>query len=205
MEDEIRASSKKEASIDPSLKDIEEAYLDLMKAYSACLAALILEKRKRWHYMVPLVIRWRTKKRVDMLRVTFLLLIAAESDAETEIIKRFKLYCEDMKSLSDQLLKSGCMDLLFGSTPAILIILFSFVKSMTEIQKETFNKLFLDISNLFSLGLLLLLLLLSLLIIFIIILIFAGFPESGRMFSRFGVFGKDKQFYRLIRNYSSRG
>lgn len=122
MEGEIGVSSNIEEMRRLSLKDIEEAYLDLMKAYSICLAALILEKRKCWHYMGPLVIRWRTKKRVDMLRATFLLLIAAENDAETERLERFKLYYEDMKYLSEQLVKSGYMDLLFGSTPALLSI-----------------------------------------------------------------------------------
>ena len=34
-----------------SLEDIEEAYLELVKAYSACLAYIIIEKHYHLHFM----------------------------------------------------------------------------------------------------------------------------------------------------------
>jgi hypothetical protein len=208
MASEIEVSTKKEREMRRlSLEDIEEAYLGLMNAYSMCLASLIVEKRKLLHYMVPLTLRWRTKKRVDMLRATLLLLITAEKkeDEDSEIIKKYKLYCDDMKSFSDQIANSGYMSMLFGSTPAIILLLFSFINRIIETPEGGFknldklNQLVRYIPDLFYLGLLLM----SLVLLIQIILLFLGFIESGHIFNRFGVNEKDMQFYKLVKNYSA--
>ena len=78
MGSETVASHNKKEIRESSLGDIEDAYLELIKAYSAFLAYVIIEKRYLLHFMVPLIIMRRMRKRVNTLRSTFLFIITAE-------------------------------------------------------------------------------------------------------------------------------
>lgn len=78
MESETVVSPKNKEIRESSLGDIEDAYLELIKAYSAFLAYVIIEKRYLLHFMVPLIIMRRMRKRVNTLRSTFLFIITAE-------------------------------------------------------------------------------------------------------------------------------
>ena len=59
MGSETVASHNKKEIRESSLGDIEDAYLELIKAYSAFLAFVIIEKRYLLHFMVPLIIMRR--------------------------------------------------------------------------------------------------------------------------------------------------
>ena len=56
MGSETVASHNKKEIRESSLEDIEDAYLELIKAYSACLAYIVIEKHYLLHFMVPLIL-----------------------------------------------------------------------------------------------------------------------------------------------------
>jgi hypothetical protein len=82
MGSETVVSPIKNGIKESSLEDIEEAYLEVIRAYSACLAYIIIEKHYLLHFMVPLIIMRRMRKRVNTLRATFLFIMAAEKKDE---------------------------------------------------------------------------------------------------------------------------
>ena len=217
MGSEIKVLPKEREMGRISLEDIEEAYLGLMNAYSMCLASLIVDKCKRRHYMVPLTLRWRTKKRVDMLRVTLLLLIAAEKKEsldqgnDSKIIKRFGLYCEDMKSFSDQIVNSGYMGVLKASSPPIILLLSSLIKYLIDLTNGMSENLDLgrfqhildSFYNLLLLWIIIVIMVFFAEMILIIVLLIFSFVEAGHIFNTFEIKEKDKHFYKLVKDYSS--
>jgi hypothetical protein len=128
MGNETLVSPNKNGIGESSLEDIEKAYLELIKAYSSCLAYIIIEKRYLLHFMVPLIIMRRMRKRVNTLRATFLFIIAAqkkEGDGPNSIHK-FKQYSEDLNTLREHIIKSESSYIFSHSTPAIVSLLLIF-------------------------------------------------------------------------------
>jgi len=187
----------------PSLSDIETVYKDLMRCYSACLSNLVLRSWPITDEFIPTIVRWRAKKRIDMVRTTFLLLIASLKDENSK--KILVKYCEDMESFSSQIARSGYMTILYGSIPAFLLILpMAFSKELGAIISgdKISGHLKLIIDNLPDLHLLYLALLVVLILIFLSSII-RGFKYSSKLFHELGVSQKDKEFYNLIYAFSS--
>ena len=125
MESETVISPNKKDIRESSLEGIEDAYLELIKAYSSFLAYVVIEKRYLLHFMVPLIIMRRMRKRVNMLRSTFLFIITSEKKDENSLnnIQKFKQYGEDLNLLREQIIKSESSYILSRSTPAIISLL----------------------------------------------------------------------------------
>jgi hypothetical protein len=119
-----KGEGKKELALEKILK-IEKAYFERMKAYSSCLTTLKLTKYPlvlRGNILAPRVIRWRIRRHVDLLRESFLLLIAQNRNKiDPKIIKQFESYCEDLDKIGAQVAKSGLIALFYSSIPAGLL------------------------------------------------------------------------------------
>jgi len=183
-----------------SLGDIEDAYLELIKAYSAFLAYVIIEKRYLLHFMVPLIIMRTMRKRVNTLRSTFLFIITAEKKDENSLnnIQKFKLYSEDLNILREQIIKSESSYILSRSTPAIISLLLIFMRFTVGLPKGKFFELavrFIELILLFVLFIILMQIILT------ILLIVPSLLESRKMLNRFGINEKEKRFFELSQNY----
>ena len=183
-----------------SLGDIEDAYLELIKAYSAFLAYVIIEKRYLLHFMVPLIIMRTMRKRVNTLRSTFLFIITAEKKDENSLnnIQKFKLYGEDLNILREQIIKSESSYILSRSTPAIISLLLIFMRFTVGLPKGKFFELavrFIELILLFVLFIILMQIILT------ILLIVPSLLESRKMLNRFGINEKEKRFFELSQNY----
>jgi hypothetical protein len=141
MGSETAVSPNKNGIKESSLEDIEEAYLELIKAYSACLAYIIIEKRYLLHFMVPLIIMRRLRKRVNTLRATFLFIMAAEKKGEggSNSIQKFKQYSEDLSILREHIIKSESSFIFAHSTPAIVSLLLIFLRYTIGLQSGKFG------------------------------------------------------------------
>jgi len=200
MGNETVLSPNEKEMRESSLEDIEEAYLELIKAYSACLAYIYIEKRYLLHFMLPLIIIRSVQKRVNRLRATFLFIIAAEKkEGEgSNSIQKFKLYCEDTNVLREQMIKSESSYIISRSTPAIVSLLLIFLRYTVGLPTGKFYEL----AVLFIDSILLLVLLVILIeIILTMLLIVPSLLESRNVFNRFGINEKEKQFYKLSQNY----
>ena len=182
------------------LGEIEDAYLELIKAYSAFLAYVIIEKRYLLHFMVPLIIMRRMRKRVNTLRSTFLFIITAEKKDENSLnnMQKFKLYSEDLNILREQIIKSESSYILSRSTPAIISLLLIFMRFTVGLPKGKFFELavrFIELILLFVLFIILMQIILT------ILLIVPSLLESRKMLNRFGINEKEKRFFELSQNY----
>ena len=200
MGSETVASHNKKEIRESSLEDIEEAYLELIKAYSACLAYIVIEKHYLLHFMVPLIIMRRMRKRVNTLRATFLFIIAAEKKDDDSLnnIQKFKLYGEDLNILREQIIKSESSYILSRSTPAIISLLLIFMRFTVGLPKGKFFELavrFIELILLFVLFIILMQIILT------ILLIVPSLLESRKMLNRFGINEKEKRFFELSQNY----
>lgn len=193
-------SPNKNGTKESSLVDIEEAYLELIRAYSACLAYIIIEKHYLLHFMVPLIIMRRMRKRVNTLRSTFLFIIAAEKKDEISLsnIQKFKLYSEDLNILREQIIKSESSYILSRSTPAIVSLLLIFLRFTVGLPTGRFFELavrFIEAILIFVLFIILMQIILTML------LIVPSLLESRKVLNRFGINEKEKKFYKLSQNY----
>ena len=200
MGSETVASHNKKEIRESSLEDIEEAYLELIKAYSACLAYIVIEKHYLLHFMVPLIIMRRMRKRVNTLRATFLFIIAAEKKDDDSLnnIQKFKLYGEDLNILREQIIKSESSYILSRSTPAIISLLLIFMRFTVGLPKGKFFELavrFIELILLFVLFIILIQIILT------ILLIVPSLLESRKLLNRFGINEKEKRFFELSQNY----
>lgn len=193
-------SPNKDGIKESSLLDIEEAYLELIRAYSACLAYIIIEKHYLLHFMVPLIIMRRLRKRVNSLRATFLFIMAAEKKDEgnSNSIQKFKQYSEDLNILREHIIKSESSYLFSHSTPAIVSLLLIFLRYTIGLQTGKFFELavsFIELILFFVLFMILIEIILT------ILLLVPSLLESRKIFNRFGIDEKEKQFYKLSQNY----
>jgi hypothetical protein len=200
MESETVVSPNNKEIRESSLGDIEDAYLELIKAYSAFLAYVIIEKRYLLHFMVPLIIMRRMRKRVNTLRSTFLFIITAEKKDENSLnnMQKFKLYSEDLNILREQIIKSESSYILSRSTPAIISLLLIFMRFTVGLPKGKFFELavrFIELILLFVLFIILMQIILT------ILLIVPSLLESRKMLNRFGINEKEKRFFELSQNY----
>jgi len=200
MESETVVSPNNKEIKESSLGDIEDAYLELIKAYSAFLAYVIIEKRYLLHFMVPLIIMRRMRKRVNTLRSTFLFIITAEKKDENSLnnMQKFKLYSEDLNILREQIIKSESSYILSRSTPAIISLLLIFMRFTVGLPKGKFFELavrFIELILLFVLFIILMQIILT------ILLIVPSLLESRKMLNRFGINEKEKRFFELSQNY----
>lgn len=200
MESETVVSPNKKDIRESSLEGIEDAYLELIKAYSAFLAYVVIEKRYLLHFMVPLIIMRRMRKRVNMLRSTFLFIITAEKKDENSLnnIQKFKQYSEDLNLLREQIIKSESSYILSRSTPAIISLLLIFMRFTVGLPKGKFFELavrFIELILLFVLFIILMQIILT------ILLIVPSLLESRKMLDRFGINEKEKRFFELSQNY----
>lgn len=200
MESETVISPNKKDIRESSLEGIEDAYLELIKAYSSFLAYVVIEKRYLLHFMVPLIIMRRMRKRVNMLRSTFLFIITSEKKDENSLnnIQKFKQYGEDLNLLREQIIKSESSYILSRSTPAIISLLLIFMRFTVGLPKGKFFELavrFIELILLFVLSIILIQIILT------VLLIVPSLLESRKMLNRFGINEKEKQFYELSQNY----
>jgi hypothetical protein len=200
MGSEAVVSPNKNGLMESSLVDIEEAYLELIRAYSACLAYIIIEKRYLLHFMVPLIIMRRLRKRVNTLRATFLFIMAAEKkeEASSNSTQKFKQYSEDLNTLREHIIKSESSYLFAHSTPAIVSLLLIFLRYTIGLQTGKYFELavrFIELILFFVLFVILVEIILT------ILLLVPSLMESRKIFNRFGITEKEKQFFKLSQNY----
>lgn len=196
----FKDEEKKDLSLEKIL-EIENVYLDLMKAYSSCLTNLNLELLKYQYYpftnlkifFTPRITRWRIKGKVYMLEEAFLLLITQNRNnlkIGPKIIEQFELYCGDMDKLRSQFAKSSFGVLFYGSIPvAIITVIFSIFQIIEGNPKNTY---------------------LEFIIISIIFYIFLGYVSwvfgfswglCNKIFSKANVPEKEEKIFGLIRDY----
>jgi hypothetical protein len=200
MESEAAVAPNKNGLKELSLADIEDAYLELVRAYSACLAYIIIEKRYLLHFMVPLIIMRRLRKRVNSLRATFLFIMAAEKkdESSSNSIQKFKQYSEDLNALREHIIKSESSYIFAHSTPAIVSLLLIFLRYTIGLQTGRFFELavsFIELILFFVLFIILVEIILT------ILLLVPSLLESRKVFNRFSINEKEKQFYKLSQNY----
>jgi hypothetical protein len=200
MGSEAVVSPNKNGIKESSLEDIEEAYLEVIRAYSACLAYIIIEKHYLLHFMVPLIIMRRMRKRVNTLRATFLFIMAAEKKDEggSNSIQKFKQYSDDLNTLREHIIKSESSYLFSHSTPAIVSLLLIFVRYTIGLQTGKFFELALGFIELILIFVLFIILIE---IILTILLLVPSLLESRKVLNRFGINEKEGQFYKLCKNY----
>lgn len=200
MGSEAAVPPNKNGTKESSLEDIEEAYLELIRAYSACLAYIIIEKRYFLHFMVPLIIMRRLRKRVNSLRSTFLFIMAAEKKDEDGLnsIQKFKQYSEDLNIIREHIIKSESSYIFAHSTPAIISLLLIFLRYTIGLQT---GKLFELAVSFIELILFFVLFIIVVEILLTILLLVPSLLESRKIFNRFGINEKENRFYELSRNY----
>jgi len=201
-EKKLSKDDEKKESLE-KLEEIEKAYFDLMKAYSLCLGALELKKMVWYKYfypknckstelilwgniLAPRLTKWRIRRRMDLLRVAFLLLISQKRNKNDSKIKQFELYCEDMKEISAEVKKSSSIPLYLISISAVAAILVQIVASLEDVHVN---------------AVLSALVVAYLVVYFLGIFLLRGFMGSMRVFNDANVPEKDKKIFVLIQEY----
>ena len=135
------------------------------------------------NFIVYRIVRWKIRKKVDLLREIFLLLIITQNrnKISSEIIKRFEVYSEDMDKLSAQFTKYG----FYG----IILVVMPLVPLLIGIAEYGFD----DIITI--------ILILLYFLFYILFFILFGFFVSKRVFSDIAVSEKEKKIFVLIQEY----
>ena len=180
-------------NINPKIK--HGAWLDLQKGFYK-KRWLDLQKDKKMgdikvfkmvsriiNFIAYRIVRWKIRKKVDLLRETFLLLIITQNRniINSEIIKRFEVYSEDMDKLSAQFTKYGFY--------AIILVVMPLVPLLIGIAKYGFDVIITIISILLYF------------LVYILFFILLGFFVSKRVFSDIAVSEKEKKIFVLIQEY----
>ena len=153
----------------------------------------ILRKPKKWKkknfaYMnLSGIVRLRITMRVDSLRDAFLLLLAQNrTKIDSEVIKNFEIYCEDMGKLSAQLKKSSFKPLFTSLTPVVATI-FGVIASLNLVASP-YYAIIVSILTFF-------------LIYFVTVVLIIGFRGSTHVFREASVPEKAEKNFVLIREY----
>lgn len=186
--------------------EFEDAYLDLLRAYTSCLISLKLylynyDPNMRLRHtlfstptpnilignlLAPRILRWRLARHVQMVRECFLMLVAFNrSIVAPEILCRFEQYCMDMEKISSQVEKYGFIALFYGTIP--VLILGTIVSQITAIFsiKDVFNKF-------------IFLLVIGYISIYILMFLFIGYYGSKRVFDDAEIQDKEDKLFILI-------
>ena len=138
MEEETLAKDEGKKESLEKLEEIEEAYFELMKAYSYCLTILNVRAKKYYYklsWLTPKIVRYRIGQHVDFLQEVFLSLIVQNKDKNnSEIIKKFELYCEDMNKLSVQVRESGLATRFYDIRGAIAVLIPGIISLLTALD-----------------------------------------------------------------------
>ena len=217
---------KKLSKDDEKILEIEEAYIDLIKAYSLCLTALKVRPYrnvKKWlkaafslkfssteaillgNILAPRLTKWRIRRQVDLLRAAFLLLISQNrKKIDSKIIKRFETYCEDMNELGAQFKKSSLISLFYGSITAVAAILVQLFARLDDVSGSEDVHVTLDDVHVDDVlfGDLLGYLALFYLVYFFVGFLLLGFWGSKRVFREASVLEKEEKNFVLMQEYS---
>jgi hypothetical protein len=202
---------KKLSKEDEKILGIEEAYIDLIKAYSSCLTALkvktyyrnvkerfkaMFSLKPKWssteakllgNILAPRLTKWRIRRQVDLLRAAFLLLISQNRNKiDSKIIKQFELYCEDMTKLSAQFEKSGLIAIFYAAIPAITGVTALVVATKPTSSELSFVPVFFISITIFYL------------VYFFVFFLIAGFMGSKRIFRDAEVPEKENRIFSLL-------
>jgi hypothetical protein len=184
---------KKELALE-KLEEIEEAYFDLMKAYSSCLTTLNLKAQDCYFnrfWLTPKIVRHRIGQHVNFLREVFLSLIAQNRDKiDSKVIKKIELYCDDMNKLSVQVTESGFATRFYGIPGAIAALIPGIIIILTAIEVS-------DIRD----PVVLFLVFISFVSFYIAVSIFYSVQKSTRVLTVTGVQEKQKTIFNLLQEY----
>lgn len=183
--------------------EFEDAFLDLLKAYSLCLINLKLFKFNdelilfdvfsfgkmptanilKGNILAPRILRWRLARHVQLVRECFLMLVAQNrGKVAPDILCRFEQYCADMEKISSQVERYGLIALFYGAIPGLILgIIGSKISDMTSA-----NVIFLNVSLLF------------IIIIYIVMFLFLGIYGSNRLFADAEIQDKEDKLFILI-------
>ncbi len=197
--------------INPQIK--HGAWLDLEKGFyiERCLdlqkqedSYMNIELYKRGspikNFIAYRIVRWRIRKRLDRLRDKFLLLIIAQNrnKIDSEVIKRFEIYSEDMDKLSAQFAKYNIYATITGVAGFLTSFLSVFKSFLSVFNGFVMPKFISDvIIIIINIGLILSIPIFLVLLIFIII----GIYLNSRVFSETAVPEKEKKLLNRIQEY----
>ena len=181
--------------------EIEEAYFDLMKAYSYCLTILNVRAKKYYYnpsWLTPKIVRYRIRQHVDFLQEVFLSLNVQNKDKNnSEIIKKIELYCEDMNKLSVQVKETG-LATLFLNIPSAVIT--GSISLLTAYGTWSIKNIDIGVIPHFV-PMLLVFVLFILFVIYVPVSIGWSILKSGRVLRKTGVQEKQDKIFNIIQEY----
>jgi hypothetical protein len=198
----LAKDDEKEELLLEKILEIEEAYFDLMKAYSSCLTILNVKATDCYFnrfWLTPKIVRHRIGQHVNFLREVFLSLIAQNREKiDSKIIKRFELYCGDINKLSVQVTESGSASI-FKINPTVIFA--SVATGLLSIITGLI-RLILDLQNiLVTIGFITIVLLLVLISLYFFISCVCSARKSNRVLCKTGVEDKQKTIFGLLQEY----
>ena len=188
------------------LEEIEEAYFDLMKAYSSCLTILNVKATDccfNRFWLTPKIVRHRIGQHANFLREVFLSLIAQNREKiDSEIIKRFELYCVDINKLSVQV-KESCSASILNIAP--IVIFASIATGLLSIITGLI-RLIPGLQNIFgtfliTIGIIAIVFLLVFISLYFVISCVGSARKSGRVLRKTGVEDKQDTIFNLLQEY----
>ena len=139
-------------------------------------------------------VKWKIKRKIDLLRRAFLLLIAqSRTKIDSRIIKKFEINCNDMDKLSAQFKKN--------SFYAIMQIVLPFLSVFLPLLGIAYTSLKDSSANIFGSIMPIYYFMFAYLIIYIVLFLTLSFITSRRIFSETAVSEKERNFFILIQEY----
>jgi hypothetical protein len=130
-------------NINPEIK--QGGWVDLQDEFVIKHSLFSIGNPKKWYnkpYGYPIFltyrfVRWKIRSKVDLLREAFLLLMAQNRNkVDSEVIKKFEKYCEDMDKLRAQFAKNGLITLFYAIIPVVLMLIGMAPESLEGLLKS---------------------------------------------------------------------
>ena len=183
-------------NINPEIK--QGGWVDLQDDFIIKHNLFSIGNPKKWYnkpcgypiFLTYRFVRWKIRREVDLLREAFLLLMAQNRNKiDSEVIKKFEKYCEDMDKLSVQFAKYGLITLLYAIIPIVPAIVYFTTMLMGIVSKSLEG------------GLILVYYLIGYALYLLIWFFVPSFLFSKRIFSQENVSEKERKIFVLIQEY----
>lgn len=139
-------------------------------------------------------VKWKIKRKIDLLRQAFLLLIAqSRTKIDSRIIKKIEINCNDMDKLGAQLKKNSFYAIMQIVLPFLSVFLPLLGIAYTS-SKDNLEKILGSITFIYYF-------MFAYLIFYIVLFLTLSFITSRRIFSETAVSEKERNFFILIQEY----
>ena len=184
-------------NINPEIK--QGGWVDLQDEFIIKHNLFSIGNPKKWYnkprgypiFLTGYIVKQNIRRKVNSLRAAFLLLIAQNRNKiDSEVIKKFEIYCEDMDKLSAQLATNVLIALFYAIIPLVPILI--------SITSDSFGNVLKFIS---SHGQWIIYYLALYGLYFLILFFVPSYLFSKRTFSQGNVSEKEKKIFLLIQEY----